>query len=69
MEDFSYVLTVVKKCIIVTKLCKERFAFLFFYLSDYLFFSIIFTTYLFLLLYFWRKINATAHLSLFLFGC
>ena len=30
MEDFSYVLTVVKKCIIVTKLCKERFAFLFF---------------------------------------
>ena len=30
MEDFSYVLTVVKKCIIIAKLCKEHFAFLFF---------------------------------------
>ena len=55
VEVFSCVLTVVKKCITVVKLCNERFAFYFFICLITVFFSKIATMFLFLLLYFWRK--------------
>ena len=40
VEDFSYVLTVVKKCITVAKLCKERFVFYFLFARLLIFFTI-----------------------------